>query len=336
MNNTVKKKNNCLNFFKGIACIFVIIIHVRFPNYYVYGVFQSCARFAVPLFFMISGYYAESKKHTQKAIHMAKICLGASVYWILFRYLMCFVGGNKQDLISLTIELFAPASWIRLLIFNDDPYIQLLWFLFSLLYCYLIFGFFRGIGKLNILISLILPCLCLHFLIGNIIAPLGVIDIDLAYYRNAWLMGIPLFMIGYVLRKKRQAILGRLDKWINVPNIIICFLISIVEWCITGYRCQMHVGSIFAAALIVLYAEKYPERHCFKPISIIGEKYSLYIYILHYSVYLCLDKAGEISGINKNIVFKCIQPILVIFLSIMCAVFAENSIRFAVRMVKQN
>ena len=53
----MKKQNECLNFFKGIACILVVSLHVRFPVEAVDGVIQCIARFAVPLFFMISGYY---------------------------------------------------------------------------------------------------------------------------------------------------------------------------------------------------------------------------------------------------------------------------------------
>lgn len=51
-----KKINKCLNFAKGVACILVVFIHCQFPppvGRYVI----SIARAAVPLFFMVSGYF---------------------------------------------------------------------------------------------------------------------------------------------------------------------------------------------------------------------------------------------------------------------------------------
>lgn len=48
--------NNRLYFWEGIACIFVVLIHCQLPGR-VGIVTETIARFAVPLFFSISGYY---------------------------------------------------------------------------------------------------------------------------------------------------------------------------------------------------------------------------------------------------------------------------------------
>lgn len=51
-----KQYNYCMDFLKGIACILVVFIHVKFPGDFGQAV-QAIARFAVPFFFMVSGYY---------------------------------------------------------------------------------------------------------------------------------------------------------------------------------------------------------------------------------------------------------------------------------------
>ena len=52
----VKKRNRCLDFMKGLACIGVVFMHCSFP--YPYGqVISFVFKFAVPIFFMVSGYY---------------------------------------------------------------------------------------------------------------------------------------------------------------------------------------------------------------------------------------------------------------------------------------
>ena len=51
-----KHYNYCLDFIKGLACIFVVLMHCEFPG--VTGVaVQAISRFCVPFFFMVSGYF---------------------------------------------------------------------------------------------------------------------------------------------------------------------------------------------------------------------------------------------------------------------------------------
>ena len=51
------KRNQYLNYWKGIACFGVVFVHTRFPVEQLDGVLQTMFRFAVPLFFMVSGYF---------------------------------------------------------------------------------------------------------------------------------------------------------------------------------------------------------------------------------------------------------------------------------------
>ena len=55
----VKKYNYCLDFIKGIACIFVVFFHCSFPGIMGMSI-AAVGRFAVPFFFMVSGYFCFS------------------------------------------------------------------------------------------------------------------------------------------------------------------------------------------------------------------------------------------------------------------------------------
>ena len=56
MTKTTRQYNYCLDFLKGIACMFVVFMHCEFPG--VMGVaVQAISRFCVPFFFMVSGYF---------------------------------------------------------------------------------------------------------------------------------------------------------------------------------------------------------------------------------------------------------------------------------------
>ena len=52
----VREKNQRLNIVKAIACASVIVLHCPFPGI-VGKILYGFARFAVPFFFMVSGYF---------------------------------------------------------------------------------------------------------------------------------------------------------------------------------------------------------------------------------------------------------------------------------------
>ena len=88
----MKQYNYCLDFIKGIACIFVVFMHCEFPG--IMGtVVQAISRFCVPLFFMVSGYfcYKSTNYHdngswlfNKKVIHILKITINASLFYLVF------------------------------------------------------------------------------------------------------------------------------------------------------------------------------------------------------------------------------------------------------------
>ena len=317
------RKNNCLNFFKGIGCISVIIMHVRFPIYYLDGFFQSAARFSIPLFFMISGYYANSRKISLKIFHMTKICIGASIYWFVFRCFLYFASHERKDWINISKELFGINSLIRWVVFNVDPFIYILWFIFALLDCYIIYGLFNHIKGLKYLNRIMPICIIIHLLIGNILNPLGITQFDDYVYRNVWLLGMPLFMLGHWIRNNNKLLLTKLKHLINYKTIVLGIIVSIIEWFIIRSRCQIYIGSLMAAFFMILFSELFPEKNRFNILTNIGEKYSIYIYILHYSIYILVIKTGEIFGVNGCFCFNIFTTGIVILISYLCAVFLD-------------
>lgn len=54
------KRNNKLNLLKGFACIGVVFIHIQFPGK-IGKLISMVSAYAVPVFFLIAGYYAFGK-----------------------------------------------------------------------------------------------------------------------------------------------------------------------------------------------------------------------------------------------------------------------------------
>ena len=330
----MKEKNECLNFFKGIACIFVVSLHVRFPIEAVDGPVQCIARFAVPLFFMISGFYccynSESvylKKLPKKIEHIAKICFISFIFWILMQYAVCFLGAGEHSIAELTGNIFNINSLVRLVLLNDDPVISILWFLLALFYCYLIY--YVGAKKrcLNMFPKLIIPLLLVHLMLGNIGNGILRWSIDVELYRNVWLMGFPIFTIGHTIKANQDLILEKVSS--NSAMILMLFgtMLSLWEWYIVGGRQQMYIGSIIMAVGSIIYSIWHSERKVISCIAYIGAKLSLYVYVLHISVGIAIEKFAKIIKVNDVFGYQCLKPTIVIISTIIISILLVKVIK---------
>lgn len=101
-------RNKTLDLIKLLSAYAVIFIHFRMPG--IPGAFaDALSRFAVPLFFVISGYYAfgnDNKKLKRKALNIGKLYLSAT---LSIRYSPLFLNLYKVELqmgfVSLLVYL---------------------------------------------------------------------------------------------------------------------------------------------------------------------------------------------------------------------------------------
>lgn len=319
--SSVKQRNKCLDAFKGIACIAVVLLHVRIPFTGVDNIVQSMARFAVPLFFMVSGYYCYyddiaimQKKLPQKIKHIFKICIASLLYWVVIKFMICLFGMSEHGIAETFSAMFTWQSIVDFIVFNADPVINILWFVFALLYTYIIVYIFTRFKKINILIYSVPFLLVVHFLFGNIAYKIGV-AIDSVIIRNCWFMGIPLFMIGYLLRKNSGSVSAKAAR--NL--IFIGFAVAVLEWMFIGGRQQMYIGSIITAAAMIVYSEYYPAKVFSKLLCEVGNKYSLFIYVTHLSVAIVIDRFAKMLNCIDNVLYTTVRPVIVI---VATAVFA--------------
>lgn len=74
-----KQYNYCLDFIKGIACMFVVFMHCEFPGIFGTAV-QAVSRFCVPFFFMVSGYFCFKPLAIDTELKSGKILAGGGVF----------------------------------------------------------------------------------------------------------------------------------------------------------------------------------------------------------------------------------------------------------------
>lgn len=192
-----KNINYSMNVAKCLGIFAVICIHCTLFKFGRKGlVIDALSRFAVPLFFVISGYFSfypnlerSLDKYKTRAYRLIKLLISSMILYFIFYVFVIRYHSFYYSIYSITLGQIFNA-----LIFNAYTYGPHLWFIGSLIYCYIfyyILGRFKfDYRKLYVLVPILLvSCLML----GEFAAFIGFKHIPITYYRNFLFMGLPFF-----------------------------------------------------------------------------------------------------------------------------------------------
>lgn len=315
------KKYVTLELVKLFAAYMVVFIHVPFLGD-AGNVVDALARFAVPLFFLISGFFSYEipiEKIKKRAKHILKITALTTATYFLFKIAMMLYFGDMSTVISYFKGFFNAKSLFDLFVFNLPFSSGHVWYLLALIYVYIIFYFitkFRVSQKIVWSAALIL--LVLHILLGEILSIFG-IDIPIHFLRNFALMGFPFFALGLFARKHQD----RLQKVSNL-TILIAIAIGCVESVVSRMLLQeneLHIGSIFIMFALVVVFIKYADLQYPKCFSVLTDC-STYIYVFHIVISDVIYILYSRFNINIDAVvwLKLIHPIVVCIASTVFAI----------------
>lgn len=282
-------KNKLLYSLQGIACIMVILIHSRFPGVIGYSL-NAIARFAVPLFFIISGYFtytADTKKLLKKMLHITKLFILSFGVYVLYTYFLCRLNNNIQEFSNTISCMLMKENILKLAILNVVPLANHLWYLPALLYCYI----FRLITKNKILSKsyILAPFVLVGAYIYAIISIYNN-TFENIYIRNWMFFGVPLFCIGCEIKKLISSKKLNMNKISNTLLLSLSFLglvttfieISILHKHGIYSMLEFFLGSILLTIPLFLFCIKNADSKLqIKPLSYIGENLSLMVYIIH-------------------------------------------------------
>lgn len=196
-----RKYNSCIDYIKGIACVLVVLIHCRFPGGIGLSV-QAVARFAVPFFFMVSGYYCyrdgyyASVHIVKKIFHIVKI----TFVWYLF-YCLFFIIENWLINANHTF-CFSLSHILKVALFNEPSNVPPhFWFLFALINVYVLFLI---VNKFKIIKSAYIFSLIMFVVLIAMQQGTSLMGYSLKpyYFRNFLIEGFPFFMLGRFLHDK--------------------------------------------------------------------------------------------------------------------------------------
>ena len=290
-----KKQYELLNALKIIAAFFVVGIHVHFPGDFGRG-FIAVARFAVPFFFMVSGFFScyddktvLNAKYKRKISHVTVLFLGGTMLYFLFNLAVSVVNSDVKNYLS---ELLTVENFIGFLLFNHTCVSDFLWFLPALIYVYAVFFIFEKKGitkKMYFLVPLL-------FIAGVLLRELPeFIDEMPSLFSNAYLcrnwlfVGLPFFMTGHYIRNNEEQLTTKFSD----ISLILIMLISTAEAVVADMlhvQKALYIGTFFAVTALFIFALKKEGKVKADKLAFLGAEYSLYVYILHIMVKNVFEK----------------------------------------------
>ena len=311
------KRNYLLDFCKGVAAIGVVLVHIRFPDI-TGNTLSSVGVAGVILFFLISGYFAYSENDEAACGKLMKrfkrnlvIALIAVLIYFVFTAVRETIAGSFSDWIAKFTD---PVLYFRMIVMGDfevingDP----LWFMPALLYSYLILW---CIHKLRIKKA---AYIALPFLL--------LLRIGMETYTNSFgadwhlsgnfLVGaLPVMLLGHFIAHKKEAFLSMSVKLIVTGCIISALLMFVsVNVRIAGIDVSQPFKIWFAFSAFLL-ALKLPQKKVLAPVGVLGDRYSLDVYLWHYLIGITLSDILDVVNAPGWTTEWCL-PIVTIIVSI--------------------
>lgn len=264
-------RNQRMDLFKCISIYSVVFLHIKSGVWDWYA--TALARFAVPYFFLVTGYFS----YEQREHKLLKRARHALFYWcVAFGLVLLFCaamvlrwpGSSITAVWQYIYGQFVTEGCSGLLLFQVPPfpYSYHIWFIGALPIIYLIWwGVTRLCHRLEKDIPyLALCCLAVVLLGVNILLSeiwphfFGGPELPTSWTRNAWLEGIPFFLLGICAHRYEELIQKYLTSWLFWAGFLLGNLLALAEQRITGHH-DLFVGSILTACLLLAAAIQWPD-----------------------------------------------------------------------------
>ncbi|MDD4969959.1 MAG: acyltransferase family protein [Paludibacter sp.] len=301
---------------KCIAAFLVVSLHTpTLPIPILPECMVDIARFAVPFFLMISGYFIFSVDST-KSVNSIKKSIRKSLNLLLISVIIYFIVDlfSFQDFIYLK-EQFLFIFSIEFWFFGKVPFSPVSWYLVAYIYSLLLYLLILKLKLKNkSIVLLIIICLLIWLITGSYQSLFFEKSIPLEY-NTSWIMAFPFFLIGTLLKKNELRVQN-----LNINNIFLILLISF--FCFTSIMAHIilkkitnhavngtgYLSTILLVITIFVYLSRNKNIGKGTIINNIGKEYSMYIFIFHVAFNYILCRLCLVRFDFKNI--SLIEPLI--------------------------
>ena len=310
--NTTKHVNTTLEIIKLLASYMVVFIHIHFDGH-AGIVIDALARFAVPLFFLISGFYSYQitpEKVLKRIKNVLFLIVLGVVSYTLFNLFLMLLWKSPQDILLYFVKYCDIGVWFKLIFMNFTVSSGHLWYLFAILYVYIIFYFVtKHCLRENFIYISAFVLLFVNILLGEGLSAFGIV-FDHMNARNFALMGIPFFEIGLLVRKHENKV-KKIPGYVSVFAAAIGILGSIASLNLWGEK-ELYLGSVFILFAIIIIFVKYSDIQ-YPHILYQSIGFSTYIYIFHImvntAVMICYSKLN--IDMEQSAILRNLHPLIV-------------------------
>ncbi len=329
-----KQRNSTLGFFELFAAIMIVFIHATFPGAFGEVVMKGMARFGVPLFFTIAGFYLiKPNMRKEELSSKLKHRIIKTLILILFSFCIYFALGlfvslfatNSTGIVEYLKTTFSLKNILKLLILNYPLTSVPAWFLIAMLYSYVIIYIFANQFLKYKWITYTLALMPIFWIIFRM--SVGIANIEVAGYSlssSVWYFswyanGLLFISLGIVLKRFEDKI-----KKLNF-NIVLCLyfvsfilmtLESYLSYRLFGFTISYYLFNIVNVIAIICISVLKPNLFSKSKIVNPNGNYTMFIYIFHPAVINIINFGIKKIGLSENVVMTWISPLIVLVVSV--------------------
>ena len=316
-----------LDILKSICAFLIVCIHAPFPGEA--GMyFLSLTRMAVPVFFMITGFFYDGVRSrgrvNSQIMKVLRLFLSANILYFGWGLAKAAAGGSVGAFVS---ENFGFRKLLRFVFLNEALFSSHLWYLGALLYVLVIKAaldkWFPQTSD-KILYALTPVLLLGDLLLGKYSMVVFGRAFPHVLVRNFLFVGVPYFSIGCYLYEKRDRISIRRER-----NILLIILFAgttllerylLVRSGLNPPRDHYISSTSLAAAAFILFLNSGRDQPRATLLEKIGREYSAFIFIIHPLLLQIMEKAVGLSGsVAVAEVYTAVRPVAIYAASILFA-----------------
>lgn len=328
----MNQRNRCIDSLRLIAAFLIICLHL--PYYPMAHWIAPLGAVAVPLFFMISGYYLlredvfrpQITKHIRK---IAVLCIAANLLYFLWKLSLVIYSG--QDVSAFLEQKFSLLSILRWIFLNESPFGYQLWYLGAMLYSLILSLLFVSVKsqKIRRAFYWAMPVLLLADLcIGEYSKLLFDTTIYHIWVRNFLFTGFPYFLLGNLIYRYQKRLTAFFRNYMLLTGILVFCGTTLLEvWFLEtqgALTARNHFLSTTCLAFIIfLFAVKNPNLGSRTPLPQWGSRYSLPIYIFHPIVIALLEILARKLHITS--LYEALSPVFVFLASLIVSMLYRKA-----------
>ena len=316
---------------KFLCAFLIVCIHNPFPGI-VGEYFTSLTRIAVPIFFMITGFFYVNivdRKHEWEQIRkIFRLVIEANLLYLLWK---CFCAAINGIGVGVYIsQTFSVKNIAKFLALNESPFNGHLWYLGAILYVLLIVFVAKTIGMKKIFYVLTPFLLAGDLILGKYSLLLFHREFPYIVVRNFLFVGLPYFCIGELLRNWKTKI--EIRKLVPLVALLSCTSVLerflLIRKGLNATR-DHYISTTFLAVVFFLLFKEVYSRHRVTVIekwaAKIGRDYSTWIYIIHP---IFITVTGEVMRkIGLYEVYQYIAPMLIYSVSIVFVMIVTEGMK---------